>query len=307
MQIIRVINAKAASKISTYAKKCYPIYVDKPDQSPLDLLESLERAYNTQITVHDLKGVLSDQQGTPYFPGRNMHPGSVCRWGRRGRSGWNGRCNAHCMVEMHARFREDMLTHYLSACWKGVREYVYPVHHEDALICLLYFGAFRSPEPPLREVQSNSDLMKALQFLPELDSATLVELYAAARFLGSFILQLIADGAGASRKERILGFIRRNGHKKLLLEELASELFLSPSRTAHLVSEEFGVGFRRLVIREKVRRIKSLLASTPMTLEQIAAELELPNAYYLGRIFKEETGIAPGRWRREAQPDGHAH
>lgn len=43
-----------------------------------------------------------------------------------------------------------------------------------------------------------------------------------------------------------------------------------------------------------------------MTLEQIEAELELPNPYYLGRIFEEETGMPPGRWRRELGSDGGA-
>lgn len=52
--------------------------------------------------------------------------------------------------------------------------------------------------------------------------------------------------------------------------------------------------------RVRVQRARELLTSTDLSLEQIAEACGFPNYNYLSAVFKQETGIAPGAYRKRA-------
>jgi two-component system response regulator YesN len=104
--------------------------------------------------------------------------------------------------------------------------------------------------------------------------------------------------ANADRNGAIRNYIYKNASTHASLEDLAGELNLSVSRASHLVKELFGSSFQELLLNERINRAKNLLLSTGDSVKEIAVRIGLPDEYYFNRIFKKQTGLPPGKFRR---------
>jgi AraC-like DNA-binding protein len=76
------------------------------------------------------------------------------------------------------------------------------------------------------------------------------------------------------------------------LEEIASKVFLSPSRFAHLFSDEVGIPFRRYLLWRRLTRA-ILLTSRGRTLSRAAHEAGFSDAAHFTRTFYQMFGIPP--------------
>ncbi|NQY32805.1 MAG: helix-turn-helix transcriptional regulator, partial [Coraliomargarita sp.] len=50
-----------------------------------------------------------------------------------------------------------------------------------------------------------------------------------------------------------------------------------------------------------IQRARQLLAETNLSMQEIAEACGYTSYTYLGNVFKKETGISPGRYRKQAQ------
>jgi len=91
---------------------------------------------------------------------------------------------------------------------------------------------------------------------------------------------------------RALGFIRGRGDPRLSLEEVAKEVFLSPSRFAHLFSEEVGLPFRRYLLWRKLTRAMQAFGRG-VTLSAAAHEAGFADSAHLTRTWIQMFGITP--------------
>ncbi len=76
------------------------------------------------------------------------------------------------------------------------------------------------------------------------------------------------------------------------LEEIASKVFLSPSRFAHLFSDEVGIPFRRYLLWRRLTRAM-VLATRGQTLSRAAHEAGFTDAAHFTRTFYQMFGIPP--------------
>src|SRR5688572_20676864 len=76
------------------------------------------------------------------------------------------------------------------------------------------------------------------------------------------------------------------------LEEIAGKVFLSPSRFAHLFSDEVGIPFRRFLLWRRLTRAM-LLVSRGGTLSRAALEAGFSDAAHFTRTFYQMFGIPP--------------
>ncbi len=270
------------------------------------LLGDVERRYSVHITIHDLKGVLADGSGRPLLSGRNVHPSPYCQLGRSVDPvpGWGRRCSEYCHLWMND-FMKARRERHVGICWKGVVEIVLPLRQYGTNVAILFAGAFRSAAGQHRPAgRGFPDCVRRMYAdLPVLDPATAGELTRVLTYLGQGMLarieeELVPVDVDDSRQSTILRFVRRRFSASPTLQELAGELCLSPSRTSHLVRELFGRSFQRLLLDERMRRARVLLAGSPQTLEQIAGNLGYSNGYYFNRVFRQYFGTPPGRYRK---------
>ena len=78
--------------------------------------------------------------------------------------------------------------------------------------------------------------------------------------------------------------------------EIAAAVGLSESHLRTLFRRARGEPPVRYLNRVRVERAKEMLASGQFPLEEIAVACGFQNEYYFSRVFKEFTGISPGRY-----------
>ena len=118
----------------------------------------------------------------------------------------------------------------------------------------------------------------------------------AARMLNAFVRDLCAGPPPPRpldpRVVRALETIRRMDAAKVSLEAVARVVYLSPSRLAHLFSEEVGLPFRRYVLWRRLTRAM-LAVGRGGTLSAAAHASGFADAAHLTRACTQMFGLAP--------------
>lgn len=95
--------------------------------------------------------------------------------------------------------------------------------------------------------------------------------------------------------------IRQNFHTGLSLKTLASSFNVSPAYLGQLFKEETGRYFHDYLIQTRLQESKTLLVDTDLKIGEISKRIGIPGQSYFNRIFKNEYGISPLEYRRQAQ------
>lgn len=64
------------------------------------------------------------------------------------------------------------------------------------------------------------------------------------------------------------------------------------------LKKETGMTFTETMKKVRIERIKELLVSTSLKLNQIADQAGYSDPKYMSRIFREETGMLPSEYRK---------
>ncbi len=97
-------------------------------------------------------------------------------------------------------------------------------------------------------------------------------------------------------------YLSHHLHRRVSVAELARAVHLSPSRLAHLFSEETGMTPRGYAERQRLGRAKQLLEVTLLPVNEIARQAGFESQFYFAARFKKLTGRTPTEfrsWKRE--------
>ena len=86
--------------------------------------------------------------------------------------------------------------------------------------------------------------------------------------------------------------------KTITREELAGQVYLSPDYMAKIFKKETGKKISDYLSEVKLEEAKYRLSSTNQSISQIASALYYSNFSYFSRMFKTETGMSPGEYRK---------
>ena len=95
-----------------------------------------------------------------------------------------------------------------------------------------------------------------------------------------------------ARVIRALELVRQDNASRIPLEKVAAQVFLSPSRFAHLFAEEVGLPFRRYVLWRKLSRALQLIGRGE-SLSTAAHGSGFSDSAHLTRTFHQMFGLAP--------------
>ena len=102
------------------------------------------------------------------------------------------------------------------------------------------------------------------------------------------------------RIKPVLEFIQERFREPISLDDIASQLALSPSRVRHLFQEKLGIGFKQYVLQMRVNEAKKLLAGSDLPISEImyASGFQSHGPFY--RAFGQIVGMAPLDYRERA-------
>jgi AraC family transcriptional regulator len=91
-------------------------------------------------------------------------------------------------------------------------------------------------------------------------------------------------------------------HLDLSLSDLAKEFDLSVRHFARSFRQSTGVSPHQWMLARRIAKAKSLLATSNLSLAEIAAICGFSSQSHLNAVFRRESDISPGRWRRLITP-----
>ena len=92
-------------------------------------------------------------------------------------------------------------------------------------------------------------------------------------------------------------YIKDHLTDKLSLDQVAEQVYLSKSYFCRIIKEELGCTFTEYVNRLRIERSKVLLRSSGISIAEVACAVGFDDQSYFTRIFKKQTGVAPGKYR----------
>ena len=91
-------------------------------------------------------------------------------------------------------------------------------------------------------------------------------------------------------------YMDENACSAITVEDVAKAVGCSASHLRQVFKKNYGLPPVKYLNEVRVRRAKEMLASGLFTQEEISDACGFRNVYYFGRVFKEITGVSPGRY-----------
>ncbi len=100
------------------------------------------------------------------------------------------------------------------------------------------------------------------------------------------------------RLDLVIRYIVQNLSQKITVEELAASVHLHPDYFSRLFLEILGVRPLDFINNKRMERAQFLLATTSMTISEIAMQVGIPNFSYFSRLFKRKFNTTPAVYRK---------
>jgi AraC-like DNA-binding protein/ligand-binding sensor protein len=92
-------------------------------------------------------------------------------------------------------------------------------------------------------------------------------------------------------------YIKKHYIQKLTLEDVAGEVYLSPSYFSKVFKETMGISFNAYLNRLRIEKSKLLLLSETESITDICERLGFEDQSYFTKVFKKYAGMTPARYR----------
>lgn len=97
--------------------------------------------------------------------------------------------------------------------------------------------------------------------------------------------------------DKALSFIEENYMKQIRLEDIAKHIGRSPYHTSHLFKSHTGTSLVEHIRKVRIRNACDMLAYSNISIDEIIVACGFIDQSYFYRMFKNEVGITPKRYR----------
>lgn len=105
--------------------------------------------------------------------------------------------------------------------------------------------------------------------------------------------------AHANLKE-IVKHINENYHSDISIQSIARSFYMNPNYLSQLFKRELNVTFTEYLTQVRLRQARLLLATTSLTIGEIADSVGFRDYFYFIRLFKKYEKITPRQYRMQA-------
>ncbi|WP_342532825.1 AraC family transcriptional regulator [Lysinibacillus sp. FSL R5-0849] len=124
------------------------------------------------------------------------------------------------------------------------------------------------------------------------------------RFVHAALQERMEHVHAPSLTEQVVRYIAKNYCGMISMEQLAQQMNYTPQYISRKFKEQMGCSPLDYTIRLRIDLARRLLCDTEATLQEVAAYVGYPDTIYFNRMFKKQTGITPGEYRKQYQDIG---
>lgn len=96
---------------------------------------------------------------------------------------------------------------------------------------------------------------------------------------------------------KIIQYVKANYNKKITLDDIASNVYLSRSYISSMFKEEMGEGLVSYINKVRVEKSKLLLLNESVSLVNVGGMCGFEDQSYFTKVFKSIVGVSPKRYR----------
>ena len=119
------------------------------------------------------------------------------------------------------------------------------------------------------------------------------------RFINRSDASLSSADKQVELKEKILEYIEKNYHKKLQMQDVCSEFFISIRTLYNIFMSNYGLTFSEYLTKFRIEKAKELLITTNLSFFEISNKIGFKDQYYFNKVFKKLIGIPPSKFRSD--------
>jgi YesN/AraC family two-component response regulator len=101
--------------------------------------------------------------------------------------------------------------------------------------------------------------------------------------------------------KKVFDYIEAHYHQGITLSDVAAAVGYSPAYLTNQVSKQTGKSVNTWIVKRRMDAACSLLKSTNLTMEEIAAKIGYQSACHFSRQFRQHHGLSPKIWRKQHQ------
>jgi AraC family transcriptional regulator len=105
------------------------------------------------------------------------------------------------------------------------------------------------------------------------------------------------DGLSKACLDQVLDYIHEHTDQNLSLAEMAQSVQMSSYHFSRLFKQSTGQSPHRYLISRRIQQVKKLLATTSLSIAEIAAQAGFTDQSHLARHFKRQVGVTPSQFR----------
>lgn len=111
-----------------------------------------------------------------------------------------------------------------------------------------------------------------------------------------------AERGALTVKQKIFNYIQTS-YSTATLTEAAEMLGLSPAYLSRLIEQNFGMGFKAMLMQERFDAACALLHATDLPIGEIINQVGYENSSYFHKEFKKRYGMTPNEYRKVRQAE----
>ena len=108
---------------------------------------------------------------------------------------------------------------------------------------------------------------------------------------------LYFSGTTGRKVQNVRRIINTNLEKEISIEELSEKVNLNRTTLQKVFKEMYGLTINEYRTKSRIQLAKNLLASTDLSITEIAGRCGYANASKFSEVFKRNEGILPKNWR----------
>ena len=182
-------------------------------------------------------------------------------------------------------------------CHGGLYNAATPVIKNDVIAGYIIIGCLRtshSPQEPPYLTSSSDTLLDQYNHQPFFTDEQLESLM---RLLPRILLQNAIQIEYDSIITRATDYISVNLSKKISIQDLCHELHVSKNHLYASFHAYYNCAVNEYINQQRIKKAQMLLKETSEPVYQISEIVGIENYTYFCKLFKQLTGISPGRYR----------
>ena len=96
---------------------------------------------------------------------------------------------------------------------------------------------------------------------------------------------------------KIVEYIQEHYAEPLTLNQLADLVYLSPNYLSNIFVKAMGININKYIRHVRIKKASTMLSDTNMKIADISSQVGYPNSSYFCKLFQEEFGISPEKFR----------